>query len=205
MTTVRRLVLASASPRRRSLLEAGGFGHDAAAPGIDDAQLPVPREGAAHRWAAALSYLKARAASRKFFGDGAGVPSAVVLLSADTLVVKEGRVLGQPASDEEAARILALLEAGEHEVITGVTLLTQGRRRLLVDRARVRVGAIGRGRIDAYVASGSWRGKAGAYNLCERLEDGWPITYEGDPSTIMGLPMQILTPLLRRLLTQGDA
>jgi septum formation protein len=46
--------------------------------------------------------------------------------------------------------------------------------------------------IDEYVASGQWRGKAGGYNLEERLEAGWPIECEGDPTTVMGLPMRRL-------------
>jgi septum formation protein len=69
---------------------------------------------------------------------------------------------------------------------------------MFTDRATVRLGRIAPPEIDGYVASGQWRGKAGAYNLAERLEAGWPITYEGDPGTIMGLPMRRLAPLLRR-------
>jgi septum formation protein len=90
--------------------------------------------------------------------------------------------------------IIRLLENGQHEVLTGVALVdpATGRRELFVDRARVRVGAIGGERIGEYIASGGWRGKAGGYNLAERIQEGWPIEYEGDPTTIMGLPMRIL-------------
>jgi predicted house-cleaning NTP pyrophosphatase (Maf/HAM1 superfamily) len=57
----------------------------------------------------------------------------------------------------------------------------------------VRVGHIPDLEIEWYLASGQWRGKAGAYNLSERLTAGWPIEYDGDPGTIMGLPMRKLT------------
>ena len=82
-------------------------------------------------------------------------------------------------------------------MVTGVALLwvtPEGdrRREILVDLARVTVGAIGPERIRAYIRSGQWRGKAGAYNLGERIEAGWPISYVGDPTTVMGLPMRAL-------------
>ena len=57
--------------------------------------------------------------------------------------------------------------------------------------------------IEGYLAGGGWRGKAGAYNLSERIEAGWPIEVQGDPGTVMGLPMEILSPMLRELLTEG--
>jgi septum formation protein len=127
-----------------------------------------------------------------------------VLLSADTIVVKDGVVIGQPASEAEAGSIIERLARGSHRVLTGVAILTSERRRVLVDDARVRVGDIGKERIGVYIASGEWRGKAGGYNLSERLADGWPIEFEGDSGTIMGLPMQRIAPILRTLLVHGD-
>lgn len=204
MSAIRRLVLASTSPRRRALLAQAGFSHDASGPGVDDGLMRIAAGISPEHWTVGLAYLKARAASRKFFGDGAAVPSSVVLLSADTIVVKDGQVIGQPANEEAAQRTIERLENGSHRVLTGVAILTSERRRVLVDEARVRVGPIGAVRIAAYIASGDWRGKAGGYNLSERLADGWPIEFEGDPGTIMGLPMHRLAPILRRLLVQGD-
>ena len=71
-----------------------------------------------------------------------------------------------------------------------------GGRSLFWDSARVTVGAIDERALQAYLDSGEWRGKAGAYNLYERIEAGWPIQFEGDPTTIMGLPMRKLSQLL---------
>lgn len=184
-----RLVLASRSPRRRLLLTDAGIDHDVVDTGIDDADLE-PGDVSPAEWAASLAYLKARAGAA--LGGGADRP----VLGADTVCVKDGGMIGQPVDAADARRILQLFEDGEHDVITGVALVSRTRRELRADRARVHVGRIGQERLEEYVAGGGWRGKAGAYNLSERLEAGWPIRYEGDPTTVMGLPMRLLETLL---------
>ncbi len=190
------LILASTSARRRQLLSEGGYVHAAVSPGIDDATLRWNPATPPHQWTAALALLKARSALARL-GDRA---THAIVLAADTIVVKEGIVLGQPMTDDEATQTLRALEGGSHAVMTGVAVLGGGRTTLFTDEAEVTVGALGEERLQAYVASGGWRGKAGAYNLFERLADGWPITYLGDPATIMGLPMRRLRPIIDRLL-----
>lgn len=184
-----RVHLASQSPRRRELLSSHGVEHDASHPGIDDGLL-TQGNVSAREWVASLAYLKAAAGAR----SGAKGP----VLGADTVCVKDGDLLGQPADEADARRMIQLLENCSHEVVTGVALFwpDSGRREIFVDEAVVHVGDIGEARIDEYLCTGQWQGKAGAYNLSERIEAGWPITYEGDPSTVMGLPM---IALLRRL------
>lgn len=183
-----RVHLASRSPRRRDLLSSAGIEHDAVHPGLDDAQL-LPASGTpADQWVTALAYLKARSALVR------GGVRAPVVLGADTVVVKNGRVIGQPIDSEDAGRIIRTLRDGEHDVLTGVALINTltGHRELFVDKARVRVGHVSDSEIDRYINSGTWQGKAGGYNLTERIDAGWPIQYEGDPGTIMGLPMRQL-------------
>lgn len=198
------LILASSSPRRRTLLNELGFAHRVVTPDIDDALLVMPPGAVPEHWTAALSCLKARCVQRVLQRDAStGAPP--IILAADTIVIKHGRVLPPPNSEEVAQEILLALRDGEHVVATGVTILEGERRVLFVDRATVRVGVISDRTIDDYVSSGGWRGKAGAYNLAERLAEGWPITYEGDPTTIMGLPMRRLEPLLRPMLTAQGA
>lgn len=184
-----RVHLASQSARRRELLSHHGVEHDAAHPGIDDGLLD-PGKVSARQWVASLAYLKAAAGAR----GGATGP----VLGADTVCVRNGELLGQPVDESDARRMIRLLEGCSHEVVTGVALVwpDSGRREIFVDEAVVHVGDIGEARIDEYLSTGQWKGKAGAYNLSERIEAGWPITYEGDPSTVMGLPM---IALLRRL------
>lgn len=191
----RPLWLASRSPRRRQLLVEAGVDACVRPADLDDADL---RPGAVspEAWVMALAYLKARRvadALRAAAPSGRGT-----VLGADTVCVHEGVILGQPTSAEAAGAMLRRLRAATHWTITGVCLLelAEGRRHLLVDRACVRWGAVTDEAIDAYVRDGAWRGKAGGYNLAERLDAGWSITCEGDPATVMGLPVRRLAPWL---------
>lgn len=200
----RTLYLASASARRKLLLEQGGFAPVVVPSGVDDAELRH-NGGGPEAWTTALAYLKASAGLRRLQRRGS---VEGVVLGADTVVVKGGEVIGQARDEADARRILELLEDGEHEVVSGVAILTPGRkgrakRRLLSDVARVRVGRLGPERIGAYLGTGGWRGKAGAYNLSERIDDGWPVSCEGDPASVMGLPMKRLSPILRELLGES--
>lgn len=197
----RTLYLASASARRKLLLEQAGFAPLVIPSGVDDAELRH-NGGSAEAWTTALAYLKASAALRLLRKQG---PVSGVVLGADTVVVKGARIIGQPRDEAEARGMLELLEDGEHRVVSGAALLIpepegRTRRRLLADVARVRVGRLGPGRIGAYLATEGWRGKAGAYNLSERIDDGWPVSCEGDPASVMGLPMRRLSPMLSELL-----
>lgn len=195
----RTLYLASGSPRRLQLLREGGFEPVVLRTGVDDGGLRsggVPPE----EWAGALAYLKAKAGLEHLLGSGKVGGDEFVVLGADTLIVKDGDVIGQARDRGHAESILRRLEGGSHRVVTGVSLLSGVDRRVLTDVAEVRLGGLGEERIREYVDSGSWRGKAGAYNLSERLEAGWPIEYEGDPTTVMGLPMRLLSALLEELL-----
>lgn len=196
----RRLVLASRSPRRRLLLEQMGVAFEAAAGGLDDGPLRPGAACSARQWVAALAYLKAAAAAWSL-GEGA---AGATVLGADTVCSVGGRLLGQPRDEVEAGAMVRAVEDREHEVLTGVALVSAGEspggwsenRVILADVAVVRVGRIGEAAIREYIASGDWRGKAGGYNLAERVEAGWPIEVTGDPGTVMGLPVRRLAPLL---------
>jgi len=200
MTAMARLILASSSPRRRLLLSQAGYSHEVVPPDLDDARLR-PGDIPPEFWPAALAYLKAARVLFDILPTLGTRDGASVVLGADTIVLKNNEIIGQPADASHAEHILRTLSGGDHRVITGVAVLVPGRpRRLLLDQALVRVGQLGDDRIAAYIASGQWRGKAGAYNLSERLADGWPMTFEGDPACIMGLPMRLLKPLLDNLM-----
>jgi septum formation protein len=204
--------LASRSPRRRLLLQDAGHDVRVMPPDIDDGRLrhgEVPPEW----WVMALAYLKARRV-HDLLCDGsrhegrealALAPSHHgVVLGADTVCAIGREILGQPRDTDDARRMLRLIRGREHRTLTGVCLLRLGDARpslltldgpwrlIVFDAAVVRVGEISDQAIDVYVRSGEWRGKAGAYNLSERIEAGWPIACMGDPATVMGLPMQRL-------------
>jgi septum formation protein len=199
-----RLLLASSSPRRRLLLEQAGFGFAQGDPSVDDGVL-VPGEVTPQQWVASLAFLKASAGIELL--HELDPDDHWLVLGADTLVVHDGLLVGQPRDGDHAGEIIRALAGGPHEVHTGVAVLDprRGERYLFVDSATVTVGDIPGREINTYVNSGQWRGKAGAYNLNERLDAGWPITYEGDPTTIVGLPMLRLIPLLGRLGVRAGA
>lgn len=214
------LLLASRSPRRLLLLREAGFEAETTESGIDDGGLR-PGNVSIAQWTAALAHLKARAALRllkphtnayTFSHDetsNRGMSSKyrmrtaapnTLLIGADTVVEVDGLLVGQPRDADDARHIILDLADREHDVITGVSIIhiATGREDIFVDVARVQVGHISDASIDEYIATGQWWGKAGAYNLSERLAAGWPIQYRGDTATIMGLPMQRLSNYLAR-------
>lgn len=189
----RPLWLASRSPRRRRMLDAFAGDVIPRTADIDDGLLD-PGQTSAACWVAALAYLKARrVADDVVAGEETGC-----VLGADTVCVVDGRVIGQPADASEARAMLSGMRNRVHQVMTGVAVVDpeRGARWMFVDCADVTWGAIDDATIEAYVDSGEWRGKAGAYNLEDRIESGWPITCSGDPDTVMGLPMRRLLPWL---------
>lgn len=191
------LLLASRSPRRRTLLTDAGISHEAEHPGFEDGVLK-PGHVSPSAWVMSLAFLKAWAKART-------LTQRRTVMGADTTCVLKGNMLGTPRDADEAGSMLRAFRRGPHEVITGVALVesTTGRRRLFADRAVVTFGELADADIDTYVASGEWQGKAGAYNLAERLSAGWPITFQGDASTIMGLPMGVLSRELEQFRTGG--
>ncbi|MHC5112850.1 MAG: Maf family protein [Planctomycetota bacterium] len=186
------LWLASRSARRQRLLDAARVPFIQEPAGIDDGRLQ-PGPVCPEEWVTSLAYLKARWVFDSL--TAAGTDHGTVL-GADTVCVHEGTILGQPATDRHAREMLERLRDATHVTMTGVCLisLSDGRRWLGIDRADVHFGHVPDEELDAYVASGAWRGKAGAYNLEERLDAGWPIECIGDPATVMGLPMRCLEP-----------
>ncbi len=192
------LALASRSPRRVQLLREHGFEPTIIELDVDDSDIHV-RDSKPEQTAMALAYFKAAA------GAAHSIGSQRLILAADTFVVKDGAIIGKPRDASHADAMVQSLSGGAHSVITGVALIDlrssseSAERWLFADVANVVVGDIPDASREAYIASGDWRGKAGAYNLDERLRAGWPITFTGDPGAIMGLPMRRLSPMLHQL------
>ena len=193
----RHIVLASRSPRRRELLESAGWEVAVRVADIDDSDLD-PRNTDAASWTTALAWLKASAVREML--TASGDPVAVwPIVAGDTVCEHDGELVGQPSDVGAATTMVQAMAGAVHRVWTGLCVLVPGvSRRIGVDHAIVRIGPLSTRDIDEYIATGAWRGKAGGYNLSERLEAGWPITFDGHDSTIMGMPL----PLLDRLL--GD-
>ncbi len=183
-----RLILASRSPRRALLLREAGYAFDQADPPFDD----PPQPEATHRDPAALALELARCKAASLAGAR---PPGGVILAADTICVgPRDELIGQPATRADAAAMLRGFLGVWHEVVTAVALLGDGDAEPtgFADTARVRLEHPGEAAMNHYLDSGQWRGKAGGYNLFDRQDDGWPIRVEGDPTTVVGLPMRRL-------------
>ncbi len=194
------LLLASASPRRRLLLEEAGYEVVVHPADLDDAELKrgcvTPEE-----WVMALAYFKARRVQAMLSRvDRPASADAPVILGADTVCVHGDEIFGQPMDEADARRMIVAMREVAHRTMTGVCLLPprEGCRLIVFDVATVIVGDLPDDTVEAYLASGGWRGKAGGYNLIERQQAGWPISCEGDPATVMGLPMRRLAHWLAR-------
>ncbi len=188
------MVLASGSPRRRSLLAEAGFPADVEPADIDDASIQL---GAidAELVAPALAYLKAQRVAMRRAERGA---EPAWILAADTVCERDGAVLGKPAGIDEARAMIASLAGRGHGVITGWCLLgPDGSRRIGRDVAWIEIGELPQDDFERFLAEGLWKGKAGGYNLPEVIERGWPVRCMGDPQTVVGLPIDRLAPLLR--------
>ncbi len=178
-----RLVLASASPRRRELLRSLGLAPLVRPVDVDET--PLPGETAEQ---CVLRLARAKAAARAEPGE--------LVLAADTLVTLDGELLGKPANADEARAMLARLAGREHLVATGVALRdgTDGRTAAGIARTRVRMAALDAGQIAGYVATGEPLDKAGAYAI-QGLGAWWVEAIDGNYSNVVGLPL----PLVRRL------
>ena len=199
-----RLLLASASPRRREMLARFGAAVQCMPADLDDASLH-PRGAAPLPWAASMAWFKAARVAWLLRRDHGSAPDAAPIVAADTVCDLDGAILGKPADAASCRAMLEGFTGRAHLVHTGVCLLAvdargHPRRRLIAtDSAVVHLGPLSAAAIDAYVASGAWAGKAGGYNFSERVEAGWPLRCEGDPTTVMGLPMRRLAGWLAAL------
>lgn len=182
-----RLVLASASPRRFDLLARIGVAPDAVCPAeIDE----TPRRGELPRLYAA------RMADEKAAAVAAGEPGALVL-AADTVVAAGRRILPKTDDEAEARATLSLLSGRRHRVLSAVTLIdAEGRARRRLSATVVAFKRFDRAELDAYLAGGEWRGKAGAYAI-QGSAEALVRMVSGSWSGVVGLPLFETRALLR--------
>lgn len=185
----RPLILASTSPRRKMLCAQLGRTFTVEAPMLDEEHLdpsldlPTALEK--------LALAKARSLEKQ-------APKALVL-GADTIVCKDGVVLGKPADAKEASRMLHALSGDSHEVITAVALCCGETGRFMTDHAvsRVRFRVLTDEEISAYIASGEPLDKAGAYGI--QGEGGkFVAALEGEFDNVVGLPLNLVRQMLAR-------
>ena len=180
------LVLASASPRRLDLLRQIGLEPDAVDPADTD-ETPALRE-LPRAYALRMAEAKLAAVMPRH-------PQAVVL-AADSVVAVGRRILPTPELIDEAAQCLRLLSGRNHRVHTAVCLVTpnEAYRQRLVE-TRVRFKRLSQDDIEAYLASGEWRGKAGGY-AAQGIAGSFIVKIVGSYSSVVGLPLYEVTTLL---------
>ena len=184
-----RLILASASPRRRELLEIAGWSLEVEAADVDESVRPGEL---AAPYVGRLAREKALAIARRHSGE------AALVLGADTTVAHQGEILGKPGDREEARRMLRALSGHIHHVHTGVCLLhTLGHfERWDVDTTQVWFAPLSDAEIEAYIDSGEPFDKAGAYAIQGRAAQFIP-RIEGSWSNVVGLPLHLVRAWLR--------
>jgi septum formation protein len=193
-----RLVLASASPRRRLILEQLGIAFEVIPSSVEEERAAGEPPAA---FAGRMAALKADEVTGKLRDNGGrsyGKRSSYVL-GADTVVVIDDQVLGKPQGDEEARQMLSLLGGRTHQVITAVALRRAGTglQKQLAVSTRVSFRPLDAGAIARYVASGEGRDKAGSYAI-QGLGIGLVSEIDGSYSNVVGLPAVQTVDLLLR-------
>jgi septum formation protein len=181
-----RLILASASPRRRELLDQAGYPFEVDASGIEEPEPDTSTSPAAY--AAHLAWRKAAAvAQRRRVG---------LILAADTVCAVTGQVLNKPRDRTDAERMIRLQEGHDTEVISGLCLYRADREEWVgaAEISLVRFRPLTDRERHAYLDSRRWEGKSGGYGVQDR--DPFVAVVRGSFTNVVGLPMERLAVLL---------
>ena len=182
-------VLASASPRRREILSGLGVTFHIELSQADehcDAEDPA-------KFVRTLALRKGDATRKKLVGEGR-MTDETVILSADTVVALDGRILGKPSSEEDARKMLKSLSGREHTVLTGIALTDARGASSSVCITRVRFDKIPEDELISYLESAEPYDKAGAYGI-QGTASRWVSGIDGCYFNVVGLPVHALCQL----------
>jgi len=176
-----KIVLASKSPRRKELLEELGFKVHVDVSNFDENSV---NEKDIRKLVMMISEGKARAVADNHKNS--------IIVAADTVVYFEGEVIGQQHNDSNAEKTMRKLLGKPHEVYTGITIINTSTRKVLQDTERsvVYLKKVHNEILMAYIKSGQYKGKAGAYNIADPEFESFVEKIEGSHSNIMGLPIE---------------
>ena len=190
MIELPKLVLASGSPRRAEIMTSVGWEFEKDVPDIDESELPGETpEAYVQRLACEKASLIARRHSQK------------LVLGADTTVVIDGKIIGKPVDEEEARRMIELLSGNWHEVLTGVSVVSDGATSVGLQRTRVKFAQMSDAEIAFLVKKGDPLDKAGAYAVQAQAAlfiEG----IEGDYWNVVGLPISLVYRMIAEAHTQ---
>ncbi len=181
------LILASRSPRRRMLLQQAGYTFDVIPADETAEDDPLPGEAPA-AFVVRLARQKAENVARRI--------DRGIVLGCDTVVLCDGRILGKPTDREDARAMLRFLRGRRQSVLSGLCLWPVPEGEILCETAEtlLEMAALSDERIEEYLDSGLWEGKAGGFGYQDRND--WLKITSGSESNIVGLPLELLERLL---------
>lgn len=185
-----KIILASASPRRKQLLELADIDFQVMIPEIDES---FPAEIPVNEVAAYIAQEKARKIERLI-----SPKNERTILAADTTVVLDEKILGKPQTEEEAREMLLALSGKKHAVITGVCLLQSQNCKIFSETTFVNFHSLSIDQIKYYIQHYKPFDKAGAYGIQEWIGAVGVRSIEGDFYNVMGLPISKICQHLKR-------
>ena len=187
-----RLILASASPRRRELLAQPGYTFTVEHANIDESQRP---DESPQHYVRRLAEEKARVVYKKYISGAPFIERSemsgkedLIVLGADTTVVLDNEILGKPVDAADAKRMLRALSGRTHQVLTGIAAATRAGATSAVESTGVTFSEIPEAELDAYCATPEPLDKAGAYGI-QGYAARWIPYIHGDYFNVMGLPI----------------
>lgn len=194
------IILASGSPRRRQLLIEAGYHFRVMVPGAE-VERPGPPDETAVTLVSRLAYEKAADVAKRLaaeWRDGQAADATCthpILVGCDTVAECAGKILGKPRDGAHAREMLSLISGRRHDVYSGLCVWRlPGQPAVRVARTTLRARRLSLADIDAYLATGLWQGKAGAFGYQDRLD--WLQIEEGSASNVVGLPLELLAEML---------
>ena len=195
---MKKIILGSASPRRRELLSQIGVSFEVRTSGREEIYHSVIPEEIVRE----LALMKAENVAGDLTDEQNEAPKDTIVIGADTIVVLDGKILGKPVDEKDAADMIGALQGRSHEVYTGVAILdydAQGEKNVSVHAVgtKVYVNPMDEAEISAYIDTGEPMDKAGAYGIQGRFA-AYIDRIEGDYYNVVGLPVSYVYQALKR-------
>ena len=187
---MKKIILGSQSPRRKELLENAGIEFEIL---TADGEEIVDENLSFHQVVESLAQQK-----NKQVSENPDCPDDAVVITADTMVVCDGEIMGKPKNDEDAKRMLGMLSGNTHSVLTGYCILDResGKKASGVAETKVKFRDLDEDEIEKYIKTGEPKDKAGAYGIQLRASM-FVEEIHGDYFNIVGLPVEKICKLLK--------
>ena len=182
-----KLILASASPRRKEILSKEGFDFEVITSEYEEKSF----SSNPYKTALTFAYEKAKDVFDKLENKDC------IVLGADTVVYLKGEILGKPLDRQDAKRILNNLSGRKHKVITGYALISSNKTAIGYDKSTVIFNRLSESQIESYLDSNLYVGKAGAYGIQDG-EFNFVKKYVGSMNNIIGLPIEKIKKALKK-------